>query len=299
MFLNNTDHLNKKFNADFENPTIRCLIIPLNERNESTQQQQSGFNLDTTLHLTKIFEDYQQNKGNKIKGYFGQAGSQLSLNFNALGQSTFLENKSKNIRIQHQGIQQKLLVTEKKYFKQQVDEVRNYLPKSPEIQKFSMSWDSYDLIKKCQIELQYKSQKEDSKIQTVTKIKPTECIFEQQITNQDRQGELYQQFKVDREDKNVLFGQQNSLMVLAFEFHEISLHHRQNMVNWMLQVFRVLKVVTPKTFMLSVQIMDKYFKRNYELSNKISKEDLHLVDRLKVQFFRHRIKLCLISSESH
>ncbi|CDW73542.1 UNKNOWN [Stylonychia lemnae] len=153
-----------------------------------------------------------------------------------------------------------------------------------------MSQKNYDQYKRVQIELQYKSQREDSKIQTQAKNNNTECIFEQQITHQDRQGEHYKQIKSVGEDvsniglidknlghRNVSPGQKQNPLAQAYDFHGISMRNRQNMVNWMLQVMRVLKVASLKTFMISVQIMDKYFIKNYGLSNKINKDDLHLV----------------------
>ncbi|CDW91477.1 UNKNOWN [Stylonychia lemnae] len=281
MLLNNTEQLNQKFYVDFANPTIRDFIIPLNVGNEATQKQQSGFNMETKLHLAIILEDYQYNKGDKIQIYLGNVGSQL----NALGESTLVENKTQNMKIIPLGIQQAQLVTENIYNNKNIDEGDKIL-KSPQIQKLLMSRKSYEQHKKCQIKLQFKSQKIDSYIQTKTKERNTECMIEQQITNQDRRGKLYKQMKSDREERlidqkvvqqNAQLRQQYHLLVQAFDFHEISLHYRQKMVNWMLQVLRVLKVVSPKTFMLSVQIMDKYFIQNYELSNKISKEDLHLI----------------------
>jgi hypothetical protein len=47
------------------------------------------------------------------------------------------------------------------------------------------------------------------------------------------------------------------------------------MVDWMIQVFRVLKRSSPQTFFLSVSLMDNFFMKKHERKVKLDSNDLH------------------------
>ena len=47
------------------------------------------------------------------------------------------------------------------------------------------------------------------------------------------------------------------------------------MIDWMVQVFRVLKVSSAHTFFLSVSLMDRYFAAQAERQVRVSKHELH------------------------
>jgi hypothetical protein len=53
-------------------------------------------------------------------------------------------------------------------------------------------------------------------------------------------------------------------------------NNRARMIDWMLQVFRVMKSCD-ETFFLSVSIMDRYFKANKKAGLKVKKEKLYLL----------------------
>ncbi len=48
------------------------------------------------------------------------------------------------------------------------------------------------------------------------------------------------------------------------------------MLDWMLQVFRVLKKSSNITFLLAVSILDKYYKNKTANNEKEDKNDLHI-----------------------
>lgn len=54
------------------------------------------------------------------------------------------------------------------------------------------------------------------------------------------------------------------------------------MVDWMIQVFRVLKVSTEQTFFLAVAIMDHYFNRTRLLGINLERKELHLTGLVAV-----------------
>ena len=54
------------------------------------------------------------------------------------------------------------------------------------------------------------------------------------------------------------------------------------MVDWMIQVLRVLEKRHTKTHILATLIMDKYFKIKMEQGIKLSKGDLHIVGLVSI-----------------
>lgn len=49
------------------------------------------------------------------------------------------------------------------------------------------------------------------------------------------------------------------------------------MIDWMIQVFRVLKVNSPKTYVLSCSLMDRYFLAKKNIGFTLDKSDLHMI----------------------
>eukprot|EP00347_Sterkiella_histriomuscorum_P024362 403331384 len=66
------------------------------------------------------------------------------------------------------------------------------------------------------------------------------------------------------------------------EGHQIQAEHRARMVDWMIQVFRVLKVSSAQTFFLAVTIMDQYFNRARLLGLNLERKELHLTGLVSV-----------------
>eukprot|EP00347_Sterkiella_histriomuscorum_P000316 403376348 len=60
-------------------------------------------------------------------------------------------------------------------------------------------------------------------------------------------------------------------------YHGISENHRLRMIDWMIQVFRVLGKQVTKTFVLATQIMDKFYLIKMLQGTKQNKADLHIV----------------------
>jgi hypothetical protein len=58
--------------------------------------------------------------------------------------------------------------------------------------------------------------------------------------------------------------------------HGVEGEHRARMVDWMIQVFRVLKRSQDKTFFLAVSILDRFFAAMQKMKLVISKQDLHI-----------------------
>jgi len=49
------------------------------------------------------------------------------------------------------------------------------------------------------------------------------------------------------------------------------------MVDWMIQVFRVLKVSSDQTFFLAISLMDRYFEAKQKESVCLKKSQLHSI----------------------
>ncbi|CDW73935.1 UNKNOWN [Stylonychia lemnae] len=64
--------------------------------------------------------------------------------------------------------------------------------------------------------------------------------------------------------------------------HHISNEHRSRMVDWMIQVFRVLKLSSQTTFNLAVTIMDRYFHGMKLLKKVLDRQELHLVGLVSI-----------------
>jgi hypothetical protein len=54
------------------------------------------------------------------------------------------------------------------------------------------------------------------------------------------------------------------------------------MVDWMVQVFRVMKRSQDKTFFQAVSILDRFFKARSEASQPITRDDLHIFGLVSV-----------------
>eukprot|EP00347_Sterkiella_histriomuscorum_P009780 403339923 len=64
--------------------------------------------------------------------------------------------------------------------------------------------------------------------------------------------------------------------------HGITEMHRIRMVDWMLQVFRVLNKKSPRTYVLATQILDMYFRVKRDSGIKMEKNELHLTGLVSV-----------------
>jgi hypothetical protein len=49
------------------------------------------------------------------------------------------------------------------------------------------------------------------------------------------------------------------------------------MVDWMVQVFRVMRVSTPHTFFLAINFMDHYFESMQKSKISLPRSELHLI----------------------
>lgn len=49
------------------------------------------------------------------------------------------------------------------------------------------------------------------------------------------------------------------------------------MIDWMIQVFRVLKKSSPKTFFLAQYLMDEYFRLKHEQCERVDRTELHII----------------------
>eukprot|EP00347_Sterkiella_histriomuscorum_P013950 403362738 len=66
------------------------------------------------------------------------------------------------------------------------------------------------------------------------------------------------------------------------EGHHIQEEHRARMVDWMIQVYRVLKISNPQTFFLSTSIMDRYFEARNRHQKPLDKSDLHKIGLVSI-----------------
>eukprot|EP00347_Sterkiella_histriomuscorum_P005133 403357768 len=66
------------------------------------------------------------------------------------------------------------------------------------------------------------------------------------------------------------------------EGHNIQEEHRARMVDWMIQVYRVLKISNPQTFFLSTSIMDRYFEARNRHQKPLYKSDLHKIGLVSI-----------------
>jgi hypothetical protein len=60
-------------------------------------------------------------------------------------------------------------------------------------------------------------------------------------------------------------------LVNFMEYQNISEMNRARMIDWMIQVFRVLKKSCAKTFFLAQYIMDEYFRANFRNQTKVDR----------------------------
>ncbi|CDW72840.1 UNKNOWN [Stylonychia lemnae] len=68
----------------------------------------------------------------------------------------------------------------------------------------------------------------------------------------------------------------------AYAFHDLNMQNRAKMLDWMIQVFRVLNKNLLKTYILASQIMDRYFIMKYQKRIKVPKYDLHIVGLIAI-----------------
>lgn len=85
--------------------------------------------------------------------------------------------------------------------------------------------------------------------------------------SQEHVNDVSSKFILEKQDKlgNFLDG------------HAVQQDQRFRMVDWMVQVFRVLKKSTPNTFFQAINIMDDYFKKQKDIGVNIPKSELHMV----------------------
>ncbi|CDW84091.1 UNKNOWN [Stylonychia lemnae] len=285
MVINNQVDQSGKFYNEFDNPTIRDFVIPSNPEKMILGQQQGVQNLNSTLNFTKILEVYQQDrKQHNIKFQLSLVDSQPSLTQTAQADFYQDENDKINTSIRNPGILQKQYIVKKFKTNLRMIEDDDVMAKTQVIQCFDYNLidkkDNFDKNK-------HQASDSDSSSQNQTWQKKKECTLIDLIRFLECNQGNYKSLNKDNE--KVLYIRQNDQKLLkqektiqqnvdqVYEYHGLSMNNRQKMVNWMLQVLRVLEVVSTKTFILSVQIMDKYFLRNYELSNRLRKEDIHLI----------------------
>ncbi len=66
------------------------------------------------------------------------------------------------------------------------------------------------------------------------------------------------------------------------DFHQISEENRARIIDWMVQVFRALKVSSYSTFFAAVTILDKYFLAKWHLQISLGPESLYLIGMTSV-----------------
>jgi Cyclin, N-terminal domain len=59
--------------------------------------------------------------------------------------------------------------------------------------------------------------------------------------------------------------------------HKITLDNRAKMVDWMVQVYKVMGKSCPLTFFLGVSIMDRYFIHKSRFNQIVNKSELHII----------------------
>jgi uncharacterized protein (UPF0297 family) len=71
-------------------------------------------------------------------------------------------------------------------------------------------------------------------------------------------------------------------MVDKMDFHQISEENRARIIDWMVQVFRALKVSSYSTFFSAVTILDKYFLAKWQQQISLGPESLYLIGMTSV-----------------
>ena len=66
------------------------------------------------------------------------------------------------------------------------------------------------------------------------------------------------------------------------DFHQISEENRARIIDWMVQVFRALKVSSHSTFFSAVTILDKYFLAKWQQQISLGPESLYLIGMTSV-----------------
>ena len=72
------------------------------------------------------------------------------------------------------------------------------------------------------------------------------------------------------------------LTVDKMDFHQISEENRARIIDWMVQVFRALKVSSYSTFFSAVTILDKYFLAKWQQQISLGPESLYLIGMTSV-----------------
>ncbi|CDW82714.1 UNKNOWN [Stylonychia lemnae] len=67
-----------------------------------------------------------------------------------------------------------------------------------------------------------------------------------------------------------------------YNYHGISIKNRTKMIDWMIKVLRVLGSQTPKTYIQSILIMDKYFQVMKSQGQRIPQQSLHLAGMVSI-----------------
>ncbi|CDW77195.1 UNKNOWN [Stylonychia lemnae] len=105
-------------------------------------------------------------------------------------------------------------------------------------------------------------------------------IIEQQAVNsqndQLRQNSIIQQ-EVKEQNLDIYADQQGLNDNNFYHYHSLTLKNRVKMVDWMLQVMRVLKIESQKTFIQAIKMMDKYYEVKMKEGKAQPNNEFHLI----------------------
>jgi hypothetical protein len=66
------------------------------------------------------------------------------------------------------------------------------------------------------------------------------------------------------------------------DFHQISEENRARIIDWIIQVFRALRVSTHTTFFTAVTVLDRFFLAKYHQKKSMGPETLYLIGMTSV-----------------
>ncbi|TNV84235.1 hypothetical protein FGO68_gene4580 [Halteria grandinella] len=108
----------------------------------------------------------------------------------------------------------------------------------------------------------------------------------QDIFNSQQVGgpsELCIEYDYASDDVNLNGAIKSRILTLdTLTFHQISEQNRARIIDWMVQVFRVLRLSSPVTFFTAVSILDKYFIAKRERNQPVGPENLYLLGMTSV-----------------
>eukprot|EP00347_Sterkiella_histriomuscorum_P013697 403363713 len=112
--------------------------------------------------------------------------------------------------------------------------------------------------------------------------------LQNQKENEDNDNQLFSYSHLKNNDnkfQNTVQTVDRTTEIKTLDFlagHNIKDEYRTRMVDWMIQVYRVLRVQNPQTFFLSISLMDRYFEAKKQINQFLDKKDLHLIGLVSV-----------------